>query len=66
MDMASGFYGIPICPKDKAKTAFNTPDGQYQFTRMPFGLRNAPAVYSRAMDIMLAGLKWRAQIVKSR
>ena len=63
LDMASGFYGIPLKPADKEKTAFNTPDGQFQFTRMPFGLRNAPAAYSRAMDIMLGGLKWQTCLV---
>ena len=41
IDLFSGFNQIPIHPKDQPKTGFVTPEGTYQFTRLPFGLRNA-------------------------
>ena len=53
IDLNKGFHQIPVQQKDKAKTAFCTPWGKYQFTMMPFGLRNGPAVFQRLMDKLL-------------
>jgi hypothetical protein len=39
------------------KIAFITPDGHYEFLRMPFGLVNAPAVFQRAINSMLGLLR---------
>lgn len=57
LDLASGFHQIELDHKDIPKTAFNTPFGHYEFLRMPFGLKNAPATFQRAMDSVLYGLQ---------
>ena len=41
LDVASGYWHIPIHELDKEKTAFITRNGQYQFKVTPFGLTRA-------------------------
>lgn len=53
LDLASGFHQIEIEPKDVPKTAFNIDHGKFEFIRMPFGLKNAPATFQRLMDSVL-------------
>ena len=53
LDMNRVFYQVPLQPDAQPKTAFCSPWGKFQFTRMPFGLRNAPATFQRAMDEVL-------------
>ena len=53
IDLKKGFYQIEVHPDDRDKTAFISPFGKFQFNRMPFGLRNAPSVFQRVMEIVL-------------
>ena len=41
---------------DKEYTAFSTFQGHFEYNRMPFGLKNAPATFQRMMDNAFRGL----------
>ena len=63
LDMASGFHQIPIHPNSTEYTAFVTPDGQYEYVTMPFGLKNAPSVFQRAIFNALGDLAYSYVVV---
>jgi hypothetical protein len=60
MDAAQAFHLIPMHDlRAKNLTSFATPGGGlYRYKRMPFGLRNAMAVWSRLIDRALRGAQW--------
>ena len=59
MDLTSAFWSIPIREQDKKYTAFTCKQGLFEWSSMPFGLKNAPATQQRMMDAILAGLNWQ-------
>jgi hypothetical protein len=58
IDSIGAFHVIELEEKDKAKTAFATPWGSYQFVRMPFGLAGGPSSYARLVHMVLDGIPY--------
>jgi len=54
VDCASRFLQAPVKPEDRANTAFTTREGHFQYKRMPFGLKGAPATFQRLMTTVLS------------
>nr|GEU56911.1 reverse transcriptase domain-containing protein [Tanacetum cinerariifolium] len=49
LDGFSGYFQIPIDPKDQEKTTFTCPYGTFAYRRMPFGMCNASGTFQRCI-----------------
>jgi hypothetical protein len=63
LDLRSGYWQAEILPEDRDKTSFITRKGQWRFKVLSFGLANAPGLFQRLMDRVLAGLTWDTCLV---
>ncbi len=62
LDLGSTFLQQRLDPETKHKTAFNTHNGHYQFTRSPFGLMSSPAKFQKLLVHVLSDLNFRATL----
>ncbi|KAE8218217.1 hypothetical protein CF319_g7866 [Tilletia indica] len=63
MDAIRGYHQHPVAAEDRWKTAFICHRGLFQYRTVPFGLKNAPAVFQRLMDRVLGDLRWRTAVI---
>lgn len=63
LDLESGFHQVKIEEASKKYTSFVVPNGQYEYERMPFGLKNAPAVFQRYVNGIFRDMTNESRIV---
>jgi hypothetical protein len=51
-----GYHQIEMAEEDRAKTAFSTKEGHWEYKRLTFGLKTAPATFHRMMNMVRSGL----------
>ncbi len=50
LDPLSGYWQLSMAPESREVTAFSTPSGHFEWTRMPFGIKGAPLTFQRTMN----------------
>ena len=56
IDLSHAYLQMMLDDESKKFMVINTHKGLYQYTRMPFGISSAPAIFQRVMDTILLGL----------
>ena len=53
LDLTAGFHQIEMDNSSSDMTTFISAMGKFKFLRMPFGLKNAPAIFQRTIEQVL-------------
>ena len=62
-DCKSAFHLVSLPVEDRPYTAFQAGNQLYQFTRVPFGLRNSSAVFQRIMDDLVRDYNLKGVVI---
>ena len=57
IDLSEGYWQILVAEKNVKKTAFVTPDGNYEFIRMSFGMKNSGATLVQGLRMLISNLE---------
>ena len=63
IDLQSGYWQLQLDETDIPKTAFITQFGLFEYTKMPFGLCNAPSTFQRCMELIFRELQWQTILI---
>lgn len=63
LDGMWGFWNIPLAEQSKEVTAFLTHRGSFEFNVLPFGTKNSPGEFQRAMDRIFSDLYYKGVLV---
>ena len=59
LDLTAAYQQMMLDEESSKMVVVNTHQGLYRYTRLPFGVASAPAVFQRAMDSILQGMLYR-------
>src|SRR6201985_2789619 len=63
LDMTSRYYQMGLDKESQEIASFVTPGGHWKYTRMPFGLKNAPASFQKMMTTIFGDLVGKTLLV---
>ncbi|CAD6200297.1 unnamed protein product [Caenorhabditis auriculariae] len=56
IDLSDAYLQVELDPESQKCAVINTHKGLFQYKRLPFGIKTAPAIFQKIMDKMIAGL----------
>ncbi|CAF3487193.1 unnamed protein product, partial [Rotaria socialis] len=56
LDLSDAYLQVELDEQSKSLVVINTPLGLFRYNRMPFGISNAPAIFQRIIDQVIAGI----------
>ena len=56
LDLSQAYQQLLLDEESKQYLTVNTHLGLYRYTRLPFGISSAPAIFQRTMDSLLQGI----------
>ena len=57
LDLLRGYYQVRLSPRAQKISAFITPNGLFEYTVMPFGMKNSASTFQRLMNSVISGMK---------
>ena len=56
LDLSQAYQQLLLDDDSKSLLTINTHKGLYHYTRLPFGVASAPAIFQKTMDVLLQGI----------
>ena len=56
LDLRQAYFQLPLDEASRKYVTVNTHRGLYEYTRLPFGVASAPALFQKTMDTILQGI----------
>ena len=56
LDLSNAYQQLPLDKESRKMCTINTHKGLYQYSRLPFGIASAPAIFQKLMDSVLQGV----------